>query len=74
MSVLGEGPRVAGAVAISAPMMGLFGSGQTNIQQTQGLLWLMIGVSVAGVIVTFAFLIYSVVKFRDPNNRRRRYG
>jgi hypothetical protein len=34
----------------------------------------MIGISVAGAIVTFSFLVYAVWRFRDPKTRRRRYG
>ncbi len=53
---------------------GLLGSGETNLQLTEPLLWVMIGISVAGAIVTFSFLVYAVWRFRDPKMRRRRYG
>jgi hypothetical protein len=34
----------------------------------------ILGISVAGAIVTFAFLVYSVWKWRDPVANRRKYG
>jgi hypothetical protein len=71
---LGGRTRAAAAVALPAIFTGVVGSGETNLQETNALLWVMIGISVAGAIVTFAFLAYSVIKFRDPNNKRRRYG
>ncbi len=55
-------------------LLGVLGAGQTNLQLTEPLLWTMLAISVAGSIVTFAFLVYAVWKFRDPKTRRRRYG
>lgn len=46
----------------------------SNLQLTDPLLWTMIAISAAGAIVTFAFLVYAVLRFRDPATRRRRYG
>jgi len=60
----------AGVVALGGP----FGSGETNLELTQSLLWVMIGISVAASIITFAFLVYAVWKFRDRSMRGRRYG
>ncbi len=47
---------------------------ESNLQLTSPLVWVMVAISAAGAIVTFAFLVYAVVKFRDPATRRRRYG
>ena len=74
MTVLGDRRPFAGVALAPALAAALLASGETNLQETNSLLWIMIGISVAGAIVTFAFLVYSVVMFRDPNNRRRRYG
>jgi hypothetical protein len=63
------GPLAAGIGAA-----GLVASGSTNLQLTEPVLWTVIGISVAGSIVTFAFLVYALWKFRDPSVRRRRYG
>lgn len=60
-------PALVGAVAILT-------AGETNLQLTTPLLWTIIAISVAGAIVTFAFLVYAVWRFRDPSVRRRRYG
>lgn len=68
------GPPVAGALAPAIAFVGVLASGQTNLEQTSDLVWVMLGISVAGAIVTFAFLVYAVWKFRDPKVKRRRYG
>ncbi len=60
------GPAVAG--------LGRLASGETNLQLTSPLVWVMLGISVAGAIVTFGYLVYAVWKFRDPTKRGRRYG
>jgi hypothetical protein len=49
-------------------------SGETNLQLTSPLVWVMLGISVAGAIVTFGYLVYAVWKFRDPTKRGRKYG
>ncbi len=52
----------------------VIGAGQTNLQETNALVWVLLGISVAGAIVTFSFLVYSMLRFRDPKAKRRRYG
>ena len=47
---------------------------ESNLALTSPLVWVMVGIGAAGAIVTFAFLVYAVVKFRDPATRGRRYG
>jgi hypothetical protein len=65
----------AGAVALPAVAIAArVASGETNLQLTEPLLWVMLGISVAGAIVTFAFLVYAVWKFRDPRMKGRRHG
>ena len=49
-------------------------SGQTNLQQTQTLFWLLVAISVAGAIITWGFMVYALWKFRDPKVKGRRYG
>ncbi len=64
---------VAGsAAAVGLPT--LLGSGQTNLQQTNALVWVMVALSAVGAIITFAFLIYALWKYRDPKVKNRRYG
>ncbi len=46
----------------------------TNLAETNALVWVMVGISAAGSIVTFAFLVYALWKFRDPKVKGRRYG
>jgi hypothetical protein len=68
-----EGPAGAGLVpglALAGPVVW----GQSNLDLTSPLVWVMLGISVAGAIVTFAYLVYAVWKFRDPTKRGRRYG
>ncbi len=55
-------------------MLGWVAAGPTNLQETNGILWVMLGMSVAGAIVTFAFLVYAIWKWRDPVANRRPYG
>ncbi len=67
--------RVLSVAALSGPAaIGRIASGATNLELTQDLLWVMIGISVAASIITFAFLVYSVWRFRDRSMRGRRYG
>ena len=54
--------------------LGWVASGQTNLQETAPLVWVMVGIGVAGSIITFAFLVYSLWKWRDPETNKRRYG
>jgi len=49
-------------------------SGETNLQETNALVWVMVALSAAGAIITFSFLVYSLWKFRDPKVKNRRYG
>ncbi len=60
--------------AVAAPLAALSGTGVTNLDQTNALVWTMIGIGSAGAIVTFAFLVYALWKFRDPHAKGRRYG
>ena len=55
-------------------LAGVWAAGQTDLQQTNAVVWVMIAISAAGAIVTFAFLVYSLWKFRDPKVKNRRYG
>ena len=55
-------------------MPAVLASGETNLQETNALVWVMVAMSAAGAIITFSFLVYSLWKFRDPKVRGRRYG
>jgi len=48
--------------------------GDTNLQETMPLVWVMVAISAAGASVTFGVLVYALWKFRDPAMKRRRYG
>ncbi len=52
----------------------LVASGPTNLQETNALVWVMLGISVAGAIVTFGFLVYAIWRWRDRESNRRPYG
>jgi heme/copper-type cytochrome/quinol oxidase subunit 2 len=60
--------------AAGRTIFSLLGSGPTNLQQTNALVWVMLGISVGGAIVTFGFLVYAVWKWRDREANRRPYG
>jgi len=64
----------APAGAVIPPLLRLIASGETNLQETNALVWVMVAISAAGAIVTFAFLVYSLWRFRDPKVKNRRYG
>ena len=59
---------VAGVVGVS-PWLG-----ETNLQMTNGILWVMTGLAVGGSIITFAFLVYAIVRFRDRKMKGHRHG
>jgi heme/copper-type cytochrome/quinol oxidase subunit 2 len=63
---------VAGPVAVG--LRALWGSGETNLQQTNAVVWIMIALSAVGAIITFSFLVYALWKYRDPKVKNRRYG
>ena len=68
----GAGPLgAAGSWAIAAAS---YRATETNLQLTSPLVWVMVAISVAGVLVTFSFLVYALWRFRDPKVRNRRYG
>ena len=59
--------------APAAALVGRLGT-ETDLQLTTPLLWVLLALSVAGALVTYAFLVYAVWKFRDPKTRGRRHG
>ncbi|MCI4325492.1 MAG: hypothetical protein L3K00_06400 [Thermoplasmata archaeon] len=63
-----------GAVAAFAGSTGFAAANPTNLQETTPLLWVMMAISVAGAIVTYAFLAYAIWRYRDPHTKGRRYG
>ena len=63
--------RAAGPVALLAPLVA---GSQSNLQLTSPLVWVMVAIGAAGAIATFAFLVYAMVRFRDPATKGRRYG
>lgn len=63
-------PPLLAAVGAVLPL----GRAATNLALTSPLVWIMVAISAAGSIVTFAFLVYALVRFRDPSVRRRRFG
>ncbi|HTW56426.1 MAG TPA: hypothetical protein VMG36_08325 [Thermoplasmata archaeon] len=69
----GVRPAISGAALAIAPWA-IVASGETNLQLTNNLVWVMVGISTSGSIITFAFLVYALWKFRDPAVRGRRYG
>ncbi len=64
---------VAPAVAV-AGTIGAHSAAATPLQQTLPLVWVLTGISVGGALITYAFLVYAIYRFRDPATRRRRYG
>jgi heme/copper-type cytochrome/quinol oxidase subunit 2 len=72
-----EGPATFAVRALMpcvATAMRAIPATESNLEQTTPLVWVMVAMSVAGALITFAFLVYAVLKFRDPKTRGRRYG
>ncbi|MCI4319943.1 MAG: hypothetical protein L3K23_07430 [Thermoplasmata archaeon] len=69
--------RLALALLSASPLLFLTGTaaaGPTDLQQTEPLVWVMIGISVAGAVIVYAVLAYALWKFRDPHTKGRKYG
>ncbi|HTT46154.1 MAG TPA: hypothetical protein VMH38_09140 [Thermoplasmata archaeon] len=71
---LGHGSTFLSSTTLGFALPAAIASGETNLQQTNALVWVMVAMSAAGAIITFAFLVYSIWKFRDPKVKDRRYG
>jgi hypothetical protein len=71
---LGRGFVGAAALLGLAALSGGTVAGQTPLQQTNGILWALIIISVIGAIITYGFLAYALWKYRDPRTKGRRYG
>jgi hypothetical protein len=56
------------AIAQSLPF------GETNLQETLPLVYVMLVLSVIGAAITWSVLAYALWKFRDPATKHRRYG
>jgi hypothetical protein len=48
--------------------------GASDLAQESPIIWVLTGLSAAGAAITFAFLVYGVLRFRDPKTKGRRYG
>ena len=55
-----------------ALLLGLVGV--SDLEKISPLIWVMVAISAGGAIITYAFLVYAVWRFRDPSTRRRNYG
>ncbi|HUI38920.1 MAG TPA: hypothetical protein VLY85_04740 [Thermoplasmata archaeon] len=71
-AVRGMLPVWAGSATLA--LTGVASAGPTNLQETQPLVWVMIGISAAGAVLTWGIMVYALWKYRDPSTRRRRYG
>jgi heme/copper-type cytochrome/quinol oxidase subunit 2 len=49
-------------------------AGESNYDQTMPLVWTLVAISAAGAAIVYAWMVYSVWKFRDPKTKGRRYG
>ena len=48
--------------------------GATDLAQESPIIWVLTGLAAGGAAITFAFLIYGVLRFRDRKMKDRRYG
>jgi len=68
---LAIGASLAAPLLLAAPAAA---SGETNLQETAPLVWVMVALGIGGAFITFTILVYALWKFRDPSTRGRRYG
>ncbi|MCI4317780.1 MAG: hypothetical protein L3J96_04515 [Thermoplasmata archaeon] len=73
------GPTARALAASSAPALTLafarsMSGTETNYQETLPLVWAILIISIIGAALTFGFVVYAIVRFRDPTTRGRRYG
>jgi hypothetical protein len=73
---LGRGLLAVGGLAALAASTGSVAAqgGSSNLSETSPLIWVITAAAVAGALIVFAFLVYAILRFRDPATRRRRYG
>jgi hypothetical protein len=76
-----RGVRLAAALAaagapaaLAASGAAAASSGQSILQEVTPLVWVLVGLSAGGALITYFFLFYAAWKFRDPKTRRRNYG
>lgn len=74
LRIVVSAPSIGGPVSLAAAVALSPLLGETNLQMTNDLLWVMTGLAVAGAIITFAFLVYAIVHFRDPRMKGHRHG
>ena len=60
--------------AVALGLLPLALSGATDLAQESPIIWVITGIAAGGALITFAFLIYGVLRFRDPKTKGRRYG
>jgi hypothetical protein len=70
-------PRAAWLAWAAGTVLAFAGSaaaGESNLQLTAPLVWVLVGISAAGATITWGIMVYALWKFQDPKTRRRRYG
>ncbi|MCI4337017.1 MAG: hypothetical protein L3K17_07500 [Thermoplasmata archaeon] len=55
-------------------LTGLASAGQSDLQMTMPLVWVLLALSLGGAGLTFGVLAWTLWKYRDPAVRGRRYG
>ncbi|HEV2520088.1 MAG TPA: hypothetical protein VGX00_05645 [Thermoplasmata archaeon] len=71
---LARGASAAAAGGLLLASAGAAAASPTDLQQTDPLIWVMLGISIAGAVLTWGIMVYALWKFRDPATKRRRYG
>ncbi|HKV90432.1 MAG TPA: hypothetical protein VJQ43_04445 [Thermoplasmata archaeon] len=74
MRAIGRSLLGAAATVLLTSVSGVAAAGPTNLAETSPLVWVMVAISVAGALITYAFLAYAIWRYRDPHTRGRRYG
>jgi hypothetical protein len=68
------GSKIVPAAGLALAVVSGSTSSQTILEQVTPLIWVILAISAGGAIITYAFLVYAVWKFKDRSTRRRNYG
>jgi hypothetical protein len=68
------GSKIVPSAGIALAAISGSTSSQTILQQVTPLIWVILAISAGGAIITYAFLVYAVWKFKDKSTRKRNYG
>jgi hypothetical protein len=55
-------------------LSGFASAGESDYDMIMPLVWVLVIISAVGAAIVYAYLVYAVYKFRDPQMKRNRHG